>query len=103
MSNGRKTRREKKRLDALAAQAVENGRMLSELHVKVRELEEAQKKPIPELLWCPGCGARHIDVGEFATRSHHTHACQVCGVVWRPAIVATVGVQFLPGFKNEAP
>jgi len=22
-------------------------------------------------------------------------------MVWRPAVVATVGVQFLPGFKNK--
>ena len=56
---------------------------------------------LPMLLWCPECGARHIDVGEFATKVHHTHACQHCGMVWRPAIVATCGVQFLPGFKNE--
>ena len=56
---------------------------------------------IPMLLWGPECGARHIDVGEFATKVHHTHACQHCGMVWRPAIVATCGVQFLPGFKNE--
>lgn len=56
--------------------------------------------PIPMLLWCPECGERHIDVGEFATRPHHTHACQGCGHVWRPAIEPTVGVQFLPGFKN---
>ena len=34
-------------------------------------------------------------------KSHHTHACQTCGMVWRPAIIATVGVQFLPGFKDE--
>lgn len=58
--------------------------------------------PIPMLLWCPACGERHIDEGEFATKPHHTHACQHCGMVWRPAIVATVGVGFLPGFKNEA-
>jgi len=58
-------------------------------------------EPIPMLLWCPECGDRHIDVGEFATRSHTSHACQNCGMVWRPAIVATVGVQFLPGFKNK--
>ncbi len=57
-------------------------------------------EPIPMLLWCPGCGARHIDVGEFATKKHHTHACQSCGMVWRPAVEATTGVQFLPGFKN---
>lgn len=56
---------------------------------------------IPMLLWCPSCGARHIDVGEFAMKSHHTHACQSCGMCWRPAIVPTTGVQFLPGFKNE--
>ncbi len=58
-------------------------------------------EPIPMLLWCPECGTRHVDEGEFTTKSHHTHACQTCGMVWRPAIVPTVGVQFLPGFKNE--
>lgn len=59
-------------------------------------------QPIAMLLWCPLCGGRHIDEGEFATKSHHSHACQHCGHVWRPAIVPTVGVQFLPGFKNGA-
>lgn len=57
--------------------------------------------PVPMILYCPECGKRHIDAGEFATKSHHTHACQSCGCVWRPAVVATVGVQFLPGFKDE--
>lgn len=57
-------------------------------------------EPLPIHLWCPECGTRHIDVGEFATKVHHTHACQGCGHVWRPAIFPTVGVQFLPGFKN---
>lgn len=64
--------------------------------------------PIPMVLNCPGilpdrtvCGARHLDVGEFATKPHHTHACQACGNVWRPAVRYTVGVQFLPGFKND--
>lgn len=52
-------------------------------------------------LTCPKCCAQHIDEGIFATRSHHTHSCQLCGLTWRPAIVPTVGVQFLPGFKNE--
>jgi hypothetical protein len=40
-------------------------------------------------------------VGVFATKPHHTHACQHCGMVWRPALVPTVGVEFLPGYKNE--
>ena len=56
--------------------------------------------PIPMFLTCPLCGARHIDMGEFATKPHHTHACQGCGLTWRPAIEMTVGVQFLPGFKD---
>lgn len=59
--------------------------------------------PIPMLLTCPACGARHIDAGDFVTKVHHTHACQRCGMVWRPAIVPTVGVRFLPGFKDAPP
>lgn len=62
----------------------------------------APKPPIPMILLCPACGERHVDAGDFATRPHHTHACQACGFVWRPSIVATVGVQFLPGFKVGA-
>lgn len=57
--------------------------------------------PVPMLLWCPECGERHVDAGEFEKKPHHTHACQSCGMVWRPAKVATVGVAFLPGCKNE--
>jgi hypothetical protein len=59
--------------------------------------------PIPMILTCPirECGARHIDTGEFATKVHHTHSCQKCGTTWRPAVVPTVGVQFLPGFKSD--
>lgn len=60
----------------------------------------AQVAPIPMRLPCPSCHALHIDEGEFATKAHHTHACQECGQVWRPATVPTIGVQFLPGFKN---
>jgi len=70
---------------------------LANAHERIRELQQ----PIPMLLKCPECNTRHIDVSEFATKPHHTHACQQCGHVWRPALVATVGVQFLPGFKNE--
>ena len=57
--------------------------------------------PIPIRITCPACGTLHVDEGDFATRPHHTHACQGCGLTWRPAIVPTVGVQYLPGFKND--
>jgi hypothetical protein len=56
---------------------------------------------LPLLLHCPMCGARHIDEGEQATKPHRTHACQLCGHLWAPAVVETVGVRFLPGCKNE--
>ena len=59
-------------------------------------------EPIPMRIPCPECGQLHIDRGEFETKLHHTHACQYCGAVWRPAKVCTVGVRFLPGFKDEA-
>lgn len=63
--------------------------------------ETRQHDPVPMLLHCPACHIRHVDEGEWARRHHHTHACQSCGAVWRPAVVNTIGVRFLPGFKNE--
>ncbi len=71
----------------------------AQIQLKVESDKIAE--PIPMILICPGCLARHIDEGDFKTKSHHTHACQSCGFVWRPAIVPTIGVQFLPGFKND--
>jgi len=77
----------------------------------VGEMPQTPAAPIPMRLPCPGtverdglqvpCGVLHIDEGEFATKPHHTHSCQSCGLTWRPAVVPTVGVRFLPGFKNE--
>ena len=85
-------------------------RRLMDLEDRLKWFEREYKKeheadvataPIPMLLCCPICSERHVDVGEFATKVHTTHACRHCGHVWRPAIVATVGVRFLPGFKDE--
>lgn len=56
---------------------------------------------LPMILHCPGCGERHIDAGAFEHKAHHTHACQSCGFAWRPALVNTHGVQFLPGYKGD--
>ena len=56
--------------------------------------------PVPMRLPCPSCGELHLDEGEFAKKPHHTHSCQKCGLTWRPAVVHTVEVRFLPGFKN---
>jgi hypothetical protein len=58
---------------------------------------------IPMILFCPVCHERHLDENGFGEKPHHTHACQHCGFVWRPSVIPTVGVQFLPGFKNGQP
>jgi len=71
-----------------------------EAAVEAWDQVQVDADPIPMHLVCPECGERHIDEGEFATKPHHTHACQHCGLTWRPAVVPTVGVRFLPGFKN---
>lgn len=57
---------------------------------------------IPMILTCPQCGERHIDEADFAEVAHHTHACQGCGFVWRPAKVNTHGVRFLPGYATPS-
>lgn len=68
---------------------------------KYRRHLDGELGATPMRLNCPECGELHVDEGEFATKPHHTHACQACGAVWRPAVVCTVGVRFLPGFKSE--
>jgi len=92
-----------------AVKKVEPARDEPELNMEPRVVEQvplstvaglSQPDPIPMLLWCPGCHARHIDRGEFGLKPHRTHACQKCGMVWRPALVPTVGVEFLPGHKD---
>lgn len=72
-------------------------REMVKLNPRLREAIE----PVPMILHCPDCRARHIDKGDFAKKPHHTHSCQQCGLTWRPAVVDTVGVQFLPGFKDK--
>lgn len=67
-----------------------------------RPATQASVLGTPMLLWCPECGRRHLDEGEWSTKLHHTHACQHCGHCWRPAVVNTCGVRFLPGFKNTS-
>lgn len=67
--------------------------------------------PINMMLYCPNCGARHIDtpeagrelwgnnfetpiveVGGWTNPPHRSHLCSNCGTVWRPADVPTNGV-----------
>lgn len=52
--------------------------------------------PVPMVLHCPACGTQHVDAPEperqWTNPPHRSHLCHSCGHVWRPADVATVGV-----------
>lgn len=77
-----------------------------------RMLEELRKKvptaPVPMVLYCPA-GHQHIDKDGWDKRPHKTHLCTEivdhkavgqgfatepirCGLEWKPALFATVGV-----------
>lgn len=73
------------------------------LEQRITSLEAQLRGPIPMILFCPMCGARHVDKGKFATEPHKSHSCQGCGFTWSPSHRHTVGVQFLPGYKDEEP
>ncbi|WP_446333610.1 hypothetical protein ACRHQP_00710 [Burkholderia pseudomallei] len=64
-----------------------------------------QPEPIDMLLFCPKCGAQHVDAPEKASDDrpvlyadawtnppHRSHLCHACGTIWRPADVPTNGV-----------
>ena len=52
--------------------------------------------PIRMILFCPSCGAQHVDAPDPANGWHDpphlSHLCAVCGHIWRPADVPTSGV-----------
>lgn len=54
-------------------------------------------EPIDMLLYCPRCSEQHVDLPNaeknWTNPPHRSHECQHCGYVWRPADVATNGVQ----------
>jgi hypothetical protein len=67
-------------------------------------------EPIPMVLYCPACGVQHIDAPEWTVERrpgpgdraihaawtnppHRSHLCGSCGCIWRPADVATTGVE----------
>jgi hypothetical protein len=54
------------------------------------------REPIPTILHCPRCHARHVDAPEpengWTNPPHKSHLCRNCGIVWRPANVPTYGV-----------
>lgn len=62
-------------------------------------LLEQLDKPIPMILYCPNCGCQHVDKPEpergWENPPHRSHLCAECGWIWRPADVATVGVQLI--------
>ncbi|WP_208448823.1 hypothetical protein [Burkholderia cenocepacia] len=64
-----------------------------------------QPAPLDMLLFCPKCGAQHVDAPEMVSDDHpvlyadawtnpphRSHLCHACGTIWRPADVPTNGV-----------
>lgn len=90
-----------------AAGALSIGNLPRAVDLVLKELRRMPSKKPAELLelllFCPRCKEQHIDEGEFATRAHKDHACQHCGLVWRPCKQPSVGVQFFTGYKNSEP
>ena len=112
-AQGRRYQRERELLNNLESMRITHGHVMAQLNesqsvaralavenARYQQAELADPAPVPMILTCPSCSARHVDVA-FANKRHHTHSCQHCGMCWRPAVVATVGVQFLPGFHDD--
>ncbi|WP_186120598.1 hypothetical protein [Burkholderia gladioli] len=98
--------------DQVDAQDAEFASTLADHHAQLTMLDAApaapvaEAEPIPMLLFCPRCGTQHIDAPEtvsdgrpvlyadaWTNPPHRSHLCHTCGIVWRPADVATVGVE----------
>lgn len=70
------------------------------LNFLLSRLDVTDPPPIPMQIICPRCSEQHVDEGAYATIPHKSHTCQECGLTWKPALVPTVGVKFLPGTRN---
>jgi uncharacterized protein YlaI len=75
------------------------------------ETNRLKNTGIPTILFCPECKYQHVDRGEWATKPHRTHLCEICGHLWRPFEVATYGTttqdifvpEVLASVKNTPP
>lgn len=64
---------------------------------KARDADRRRAAPIQMILHCPLCGTQHVDAPNAAdgwsNPPHRSHKCGSCGTIWRPADVATEGVE----------
>lgn len=69
-------------------------------HIRLISDQHIPETPIDMELFCPRCGTQHIDQSKdnWINAPHRTHLCQQekCGFLFRPANVATNGVEKLP-------
>lgn len=86
-------------LEALQIACEYYGRRAADRTALIAKNPDASSQPAPPidmLLYCPNCGAQHVDKPEpdrgWDNRPHRSHLCRHCGLVWRPADVATNGV-----------
>ncbi len=78
----------------LIDQAVHEGVLREKRHWQT--IAEA-RAPLPMVLHCPRCGLQHVDAPDpamdWTNPPHRSHRCAACELIWRPADVATVGVE----------
>lgn len=86
--------------NALLAEVLTTGLIPNDLSGRVDEHLNTQPAtaPVPLAIDCPACGKEHVDTVDpvtgidWATRSHKTHLCLHCGVLFKPYDHATVGI-----------
>jgi hypothetical protein len=67
------------------------------LEAQLAEAVKERDAPVDMLLWCPNCGAQHIDAPDERTPDwtnppHKSHLCHACAWIWRPSDRPTNGV-----------
>lgn len=91
-------------IDSLACAIVANGDQYEFVEETAHRLilsalrsvaQGSEAPPIDAILFCPVCGCQHVDApdGDWTNPPHRSHLCAGCGAIWRPADVATNGVQ----------
>jgi hypothetical protein len=89
-------------LERITATLRESGRLVDEEGEDTNEIAAAAwllrraSAPINMILHCPYCKLQHVDAPEpennWPNKPHRSHKCKACGTIWRPADVATNGV-----------
>lgn len=59
--------------------------------------------PINMLLFCPSCGAQHVDApdGDWTNPPHRSHLCAACGIIWSAEMARVIRELLLDRENNR--